>query len=119
MRQRGLQLVAAVAAQRAERVAGQALRVDAHRHILGVEHIPVHDGDVLLAVLVVVKGDDVKLPEAAGQFGDRRDLDADLVRADAFTLVAGVLVQQVLDLHMGQIPWKSPFFVPNLSVFIP
>ena len=102
MRQGGLQLVAAVAAQRTQHVAGQALRVDAHRHILGVEHIPVDDGDVLLAVLVVVEGQDVKFAEAGGQFGDGRDLDADVVRADALALVAGVLVQQILDLHMCQ-----------------
>ena len=62
--------------------------MDAHRHVLGVGHIAVHDGDVFLAVLVVVEGDDVELAEARGQLGDGRDLDADLVRTDAFALVA-------------------------------
>jgi hypothetical protein len=36
---------------------------------------------MLLAVLVVIKSDNVKLPEAGGQFSDRRDLHTDMVRA--------------------------------------
>jgi hypothetical protein len=35
---------------------------------------------MLLAVFVVIKSYDMELPEAGGQFGDRRDLDTDMVR---------------------------------------
>ena len=48
--ERGLQLRAAVAAQRAEDVAGQALGVDPHQHVLGPGHVAHDEGQVLLVV---------------------------------------------------------------------
>ena len=45
---RELELLAAVAARRAEDVAGQALRVDAHEHRLVLADLAVDEGEVLL-----------------------------------------------------------------------
>ena len=102
------ELVAAVAAQRADHVAGQAFRVDAHRHIFGVGHVAADDGDVFLVVLVIVKSDDVELPKTGGQFGNRRNLDADMVRADAVTGVGAAFVEQFFDVHLGESHLSSP-----------
>ena len=48
--ERRLQLGAAVAAERAEHVAGQALGVDPHQHVLGPGHLAHHECEVLLVV---------------------------------------------------------------------
>ena len=68
--QRHLQLVAAIAAQRSERVAGEALRVQPGRDVLGAEDVAADDRDVLLLVAVVPEGDDPEIPEA-GRAGRR------------------------------------------------
>ena len=62
--ERGFQLVAAVTAQGANGVAGQTFRMDAHGYVLGVGHIPAHDGGVFFAVTVVVEGKDVEVSKA-------------------------------------------------------
>ena len=48
--QGGGELLAAVAAQGAEGVPGEALRVDPAQHILPVADVPLHQGHVVLAV---------------------------------------------------------------------
>ena len=47
---RRVELRAAVAARRVEHVAGQALRVHAHQHVLAVADVAAHERDVRLAV---------------------------------------------------------------------
>ena len=55
--QRGLELLAAVAAQRAEGVAGQALAVDAHQHGLVRADLALHQRHVVDVVDVVLVDD--------------------------------------------------------------
>ncbi len=72
---RRVELDAAVAAQRAEHVAGEALGVDPHEHVLLAGHRALHHGDVLLAVeerLVGVAGEVAPLRGDAG-LGDPAD----------------------------------------------
>src|SRR5581483_4525739 len=66
---RGGELRAAIAAQRSEHVAGQALAVHPHQHILRTLHIAAHERDVLLAVEHRLEHDAVELAELRG---DRR-----------------------------------------------
>ncbi len=63
--QRGVQLVAAVAAERAQGVPGQALAVHAHEHVVLAEGVALDDGHVVLAVPVVPEADDVEGAEDA------------------------------------------------------
>ena len=56
-RQRELELLAAVAAQRVEDVAGEALGVHAHEHVLGAVDVAVHERDVRLAGERLAEGD--------------------------------------------------------------
>src|SRR5262249_24073506 len=56
-----LELIATIAAQRSERVPGQALRMEPREHILLPQNVAMHERDVLLAVAVVVEGDDLEL----------------------------------------------------------
>ena len=63
----GPQLGPAVTAQRAEDVAGQALGVDPHEHVLLAGHLAEHEGQVLLAVEDrLVDTRPVKSPAAVG-----------------------------------------------------
>ena len=57
LRQRVLELLAAVAAQRVEDVAGQALGVDADEHVLGAVDVALHERDVRLAGERLAVGD--------------------------------------------------------------
>src|SRR5262249_58838564 len=57
---RALQLPAAVAASRAEDVAGETLRVHAHEHALLVLHVAVDESDVLGRVDVVPVADNAE-----------------------------------------------------------
>ena len=63
------ELVAAVAARRAEDVAGQALRVHAHQHRLGRAHLAHHQRHVVLAVDQALEGVDAEVPVRGGQVG--------------------------------------------------
>ena len=49
-RQRRLELLAAVAAERVEHVAGEALGVHADEHVLGAGHLALDERDVVLVV---------------------------------------------------------------------
>ncbi len=69
----GRQLVAAVAAQRAQGVTGEALAVHPHGHVLLAEGVALDDGDVVLAVAVVPEADDVEGAEDGGQVGHGGD----------------------------------------------
>ncbi len=100
--ERGFELVAAIAAQRADHVARQALGVQTHGHILGAEDLALDDGNVFLLVAVIPEGHDVEIAEARGQFGNGLDADADLILAHAFAFVTAVLVQQQLDLFVRE-----------------
>ena len=67
------QLGPAVAAQRAEDVAGQALGVDPDEHVALARQVPLHDGQVVLAVdhrLVDVAGEVAELGGDPGRAGD-------------------------------------------------
>src|SRR5690606_2368046 len=65
--QRGVQLLTAVTAQRVEGVARQTLRVHAHEHILLAIDLPLHDGDVLALVELVLERNDTELAVRRGQ----------------------------------------------------
>ena len=71
--QGGGQLVAAVAAQRAEGVAGEAFAVHPDGHVLLAEGVALDDGHVVLAITVVPEADDVEGAELGGQIGDGGD----------------------------------------------
>ena len=106
--QRGLQLGAAVAAQRPEDVAGEALGVHADQHVLAVADLAVDEGDVLALVVgaaVADRGERARhqrddglgdpldqLVEALAvgdQVGDRDHAEVVLVGEDAQLLAAG------------------------------
>ena len=59
-----LELIAAIAAERAERVAGEALRVEAHRDVVGSPHVAADDREVLAIVVVVGEDQHAKVAEA-------------------------------------------------------
>ena len=59
----GRELRAAIAAQRAEHVAGQALAVHPHEHVLGPLHVAAHERDVVLAVEHRLEHDALELAE--------------------------------------------------------
>ncbi len=90
-----LELVAAVAAQRAQRVAGEAFGVQPRGHLRAAHHVPVHQRDVLLLVPVVPEGHDLEPAESRRQLGDRVDLHADPVRAEAAAVVVPVPLDQI------------------------
>ena len=56
-RERLLELLAAVAAERVEDVAGQALGVDADEHVLLAVHLALDERDVVLAGQHLAEGD--------------------------------------------------------------
>ena len=71
-RQRRLELLAAVAAQRVEDVAGQALRVHAHEHVVGARDVALDERDVVLVVDQRAVADDLEVAEGGGQRRRRR-----------------------------------------------
>ena len=95
------QLVTAIAAQRAQRVTGEALAVEADRHVLLAEGVALDDGHVVLAVAVVPEADDVEEAELGGQVGDGGDPDADVVAPDAVAFVAGCGGDELI---VGKVP---------------
>ena len=74
------ELLAAVAAHGAERIAREALRVDAHEHILLAAHIALDDGDVALIVELVLIGVDAEVAVLAREV-DVGDLMHEVLRA--------------------------------------
>jgi hypothetical protein len=90
-----LELVAAVAAQGAQRVAGEAFGVEARGHFRRAHHVAVHEPDVLFPVTVVPERHDLEAAESGRQLGDRVDLHADPVRAEAAAVVVLVPLDQV------------------------
>ena len=87
--QGGVELVAAVAAQRVEDVAGQALGMDADEHVVGALDVAVHERDVVLARQLLAEGDRLELAVL------RRQPDGDLARDQL--LVAAPVLDQVGD----------------------
>src|SRR3954447_9378398 len=67
--ERGRELRTAIAAQRPEHVAGEALAVHAHEHVLLALHVAAHEGEVLIAVEHRLERDAAELAEFGG---DRR-----------------------------------------------
>ena len=74
------ELVAAVAAHGAERIAREALRVDAHEHVLLAAHIALDDGNVALVVELVLVGVDAEVAVLAREV-DVGDLVYEVLRA--------------------------------------
>src|SRR6185437_5562433 len=81
LRERLLELLAAVAAQRVEDVAREALGVDADEHVLGALDVARDEGDVHLAGQLLAEGDRRELPVARRQPDGRAALDELLVAA--------------------------------------
>ena len=90
-------MVAAVAAKRAEGVAGEALGVQSGDDVAGAENVAVHEGDVLFAVAVVPERDDAKAAEARREIGDGVDLDANAVRPVTLAVMAAVALDEVFE----------------------
>ncbi len=82
--QRLLELLAAVAAERMEDVAGQALGVDAHEHVLGSFDLAADERDVVLAGQLLAECDRLELAVRGRQMNRRRALDELLVAAPVF-----------------------------------
>ena len=101
-RQRCLQLVTAVAAQRTNGITRETFGVQAHRDFGTPGNVTVHEGGVFLAVPVVPECDNLELAEAGGQLGDRGDADADLVLAHTGAVVITVLVQELFYLQVRE-----------------
>ena len=96
--QRHLELVAAVAAQRAHHVAGQALRVEPRGHVLGAHHVAVHHRDVLLAGRGLFQNATIwNRPNRLGRFATAATRDADVVRAEDRAVVVLVALDQLLE----------------------
>src|SRR5206468_8256630 len=74
-RQRLLELLAAVAAQRVEDVPGQALGMDADEHVLGAVDLAADECDVVLARQLLAEGDRLELAVRGRQADRRRALD--------------------------------------------
>jgi hypothetical protein len=55
---------------------------------------------MFFAILVILKGNNVELPKARGQLGDRGNLNADMIRAVAVAGVSAAFIKQFLDMHM-------------------
>ena len=66
-RQRRLELLAAIAAQRVEDVAGQALGVDAHEHVVDARDVALDQRDVVLVVHQRAVADGGEVAEAGRQ----------------------------------------------------
>ena len=98
--QRCVQLGAALAAVRAERFARQALGVQAHRHILRAKDLALDNSDMFLAILIIRKGDNVKIAKARRQFCNRFDVYADKIPVNAFASRAGIFLQHEFDLFV-------------------
>ncbi len=90
---RGFELRAAIAAQRAEDVAGRALRVHAHQHVRGATHVAHHQRGVLGAGVVAVDARrEHTVPCGQARLGDRGDQP----------LAAAAVRDQVGDADEGQ-----------------
>jgi hypothetical protein len=74
--------------------------MDTHRHVFGVGHVAAHDGNVFFIVMVVVKSDNVELPETAGQLGNRGNLYTDVVGAYTVTGVGAAFVEKFFNVHL-------------------
>jgi hypothetical protein len=93
--ERRRQLIAAVTTQRAQRITGQAFRMETNRDILLAHHLAVYDGDMILFVAIVPKGDDVEVAKAGWQIGDAGCPDANAVRTIPGTTMVSVLFDEV------------------------
>jgi len=90
--QRGLELVPAVAAQRADGVSREAFGMQPDGDALAVRHVPVHERRVLLPVPVVPERHHLEMAEAGRQLRDGRDPHADVVFPDSRAIVIAVFV---------------------------
>ena len=105
--QGGGQLLAAVAAQGAEGVAGQAFGVDAAEDVAAVADLTLDEGDVVFAVEAVDEAVGAEISEAGGQ--------ADLCHAVDQVVVAFAVVLEFLDAQEGD----APFFRQGLELCRP
>ncbi len=94
--QRQLQLVPAIAPQRSQRVAGEALGVQPRGNVPGFHDIPPDNRHVLLGIAVVAEGHDSKITETRGHLGNSRDADADLVSPVPLAAVRAVAVDKLV-----------------------
>ena len=85
--ERQLELLAAVAAERVEDVAGEALGVDAHEHVLLAGDLALHERDVVLAGQRLAEGDgrELRRRRSAGR--------TDVIALDELLVAAPVLDQ--------------------------
>jgi hypothetical protein len=93
--ERELELVAAVAAQRSERVSREAFRMEPRRHVARAHDVAMDQRDVLLPIAIVPERDDPETAETGRQIGDRIHLDADVVRAETRAIVVLVPLDQI------------------------
>src|SRR5207247_4235376 len=71
--------LAAIAPQRMEHVAGQALRMDAHEHVLSSGNVALHERDVMLPRQLLAEGDRGEVAVRRRKLHRRHPLDELLV----------------------------------------
>jgi hypothetical protein len=64
--------------------------------VICAENVSVNDGNVLLAIAVVPKGDDAEATEARWEVRNGFDLHADVMNAEAVTIVVAIALDEVV-----------------------
>jgi hypothetical protein len=92
------QLIAAIAAQGAQGIAGQTFGMKAQRNIAPSPNIPMNHGNVLFGIPVVPKGHNLKWSKAAGQIGDGHNPHAYFVLAKSRAIMVVVISENLFNL---------------------
>jgi hypothetical protein len=93
--ERDTELIATVAAQRSQGVAGEAFRMQARDDLARAEHIAMNERDVLFAVAIVPKCHDLKPAGTRRQVSHGLDLHANAVLAEAFAVMIFVAKDEI------------------------
>lgn len=103
----GLKLVAAVAAKRTGNVAGETLRMQSDRDILGAADVAPDESSMFLVVDVGMEAGDLEVTETRRKAGDPCQADADIGLVAA--IVLAVPFQEFDDFIVGYVHVRSWF----------